>query len=510
MRIKINSLAAFLVLLAAAGGAFGQESKTGGEPQADVVRTWTDATGKFKLQATFVDFQDGRLKIKKQDGAIVSLPLTKLSKADQRFVSELLRKRRAAANAPKNDSKSAAQQGAGRASASADWPWWRGPNSNGVAAAGQTPPTSWGDQKNIIWKAPLPSRGHGSPTIVGDRIFLATADEQRQVQSVVCLSRSTGEPKWKTDLSQGGFPKIHSKNTHASQTVACDGERIFASFFHHEAIHLYALDLQGKTLWHKVAGPFNPKQYEYGYAASPLIYDEVVIVSGEYEKGGFIVAYDRRKGNEIWRTPRSKQLSFSSPIVAKVAGRDQLLLSGANRVSSYDPKNGRPLWSCAGTTNATCGTMVWEGDLVFASGGYPKSETLAVRADGSGQVVWRNGQKCYEQSMLVHNGHVYAITDAGVAYCWRAGDGQEMWKARLGGPVSASPILASGNIYLSNERGQTFVFRADPRGFELVSRNRLGDESFATPTICGNRIYLRIAEHGAGRQEYLVCIGGRE
>jgi hypothetical protein len=151
---------------------------------------------------------------------------------------------------------------------------------------------------------------------------------------------------------------------------------------------------------------------------------------------------------------------------------------------------------------------VWDGDLVFASGGYPKAETVAVKADGSGRVAWRNGTKCYEQSMLAWEGHVYAVSDAGVAFCWSAADGTERWSARVSGKPSASPVLAAGNIYVSDERGLTTVFRADPKEFKEVAKNRLGDQAYATPSFCGNRIYARVAKgSGPRRQEYLYCIG---
>ena len=131
-----------------------------------------------------------------------------------------------------------------------------------------------------------------------------------------------------------------------------------------------------------------------------------------------------------------------------------------------------------------------------------------MAADGSGKVAWRNTVKCYEQSMLAHNGYLYAVSDRGVAYCWKASDGTQMWSSRLGGNISVSPVLAGGNIYVSNERGTTFVFKANPRKFEPVARNQLGNSAFATPSICGNRIYLRIANRGSrGSQDWLYCIG---
>ena len=152
--------------------------------------------------------------------------------------------------------------------------------------------------------------------------------------------------------------------------------------------------------------------------------------------------------------------------------------------------------------------MVWDGDLVFASGGFPKSETVAIRADGSGQIVWRNNQKCYEQSMLATNGFVYAVTDNGIAYCWEAKTGKERWQARLpGGAISASPILAAGKIYATNERSTTYVFRAQPTQFELLATNPLEQEMFASATISSGQIFMRVASRQPERQETLYCLG---
>lgn len=398
----------------------------------------------------------------------------------------------------------------GQDGADADWRAWRGPGGNGIAAAGQEPPTAWSETQNVLWSAPVPGRGHSSPTVVGGRVVLTTADDAAQVQSVVAFDRATGKQVWKTDLHRGGFPpKIHTKNSHASGTVASDGERLFAVFFNGEAVHVSALDLEGKKLWQVNAGPLKPRQYQHGYGASPALYKSLVLVAVDSDDtgGGFIAALDAKTGKMKWRTARPVKSSFSSPVVAKLAGRDQLLLTGCDIVAAYDPNTGKPLWSAEGTTSATCGTMVWSGDLVFGSGGWPKSETVCVRADGSGKVVWKNTQKCYEQSLLAHDGHVYAINDVGVAFCWSAADGSEKWNARISGKASASPVLVGGNIHVSDERGTTTVFRADPKEYREVARNRLGDEALATPAFCGGRIYARVAKTSGGRQEFLYCIG---
>jgi outer membrane protein assembly factor BamB len=392
-------------------------------------------------------------------------------------------------------------------SKSRDWPWWRGPSRNGIATS--SAPTRFSDTEGYVWKTPVPGRGHSSPIVVGNRIFLATADEPLQTQSVLAFNRADGEFLWNEEISQGGFPaKNHTKNTEATPTVACDGDRLFVTFFHHQAIHVTALNLDGKKLWHKSAGAFNPKRYEYGYAPSPLIYRGTVILAAEYDGKSFLVAFDRRNGDEVWRTPRPTNISFSSPVVAHLAGKDQLIISGADQVASFDPVSGNPLWSTKGTTTATCGTVVWQGDVVFASGGFPGSETVAIQADGSGAIVWKNNQRLYEQSLLAHDGYVYALTGAGIAFCWRASDGREMWRHRLKGPVSASPVLAGDSIYWANELGTLYVIKANPEEFELVAENQVGTDSFPSPAICGGQIFLRVGDSTSGtRQEFLYCFG---
>ncbi|MBM81002.1 MAG: dehydrogenase [Planctomycetaceae bacterium] len=387
-------------------------------------------------------------------------------------------------------------------STAADWLQWRGPNGNNVAASGQRVPTSWSSSQNVVWKTNVPGRGHSSPIIVGDLIVLTTATGQSQ--SVVAFDRGSGDKKWETPISQGGFPRVHNKNTHASATACSDGKQVYATFNHHDKIEAVALSLAGKVAWKRDVGRFSPRQYQYGYAASPTLYKGKLIISGDADTGAWIKALDTRSGRVDWEQNRPTKLNWASPIVAKVAGQDQLLISGCEMIASYDPASGRPLWNQRCLTMATCGTVVWDNDTVYASGGYPKKQTVAVKADGSRQIRWANGVKCYEQSMLIHDGHIYALDDGGVAYCWHAKSGQEKWRQRLGGPVSASPLLVGDTIYASNERGTTYVYKANSSRYQEVSRNQLGNSSFASPVVVDNRMYLRVA---SGRQEALYAIG---
>ena len=392
-----------------------------------------------------------------------------------------------------------------------DWPWWRGPNRDNHAATQAEPVTTFSATENILWKVEVPGRGHASPTVVGERLFLATADEAAETQSVVAFDRQRGEILWQTKVNQGGFPaKIHPKNTHASSTVASDGERVFSIFYNHDSLQVSALSAaDGKMVWSENLGPYVPKQYEFGFGASPVIYGENVIVLGDIETGGFLTALDRKTGKRAWSTQRPKIMNYSSPTVARFGATDQLLVSGCERVAAYDPLTGKLLWEKEGASaTVTCGTVVWDGDLIFASGGYPNKLTTAVRA-GTGEIVWQNNKKIYEQSMIAYQGHLYAINDNGIAYCWSAQDGEERWSERLKGPISASPVLVGDRLYAANEAGAFFVFRANPNRWELLATNQLGDECFATPTIVGGRLYARVThvDDEGERGEMLYCVG---
>lgn len=388
-----------------------------------------------------------------------------------------------------------------------DWPMWRGADGTAVAA-GQSVPTTFGPDENVVWDVPIPGHGHSSPTIVGDRIYLATADDAAETQSVLALDRATGDQVWTTEVHSGGFPssgEMHAKSSHASCTVACDGERLFVAFLNHDAIHVTALDLEGDIVWQKEAGAFESK---FGYAPSPTLYKSSVIVAADNQGGGHISSFDRATGELNWRIDRPKVSTYASPVVRNVGGRDQLLIAGAQRVTSYDPVTGEQIWSVDGVAEACVGTAVVDGDLVIASGGYPQREILAVDAK-TGEVAWRKNDKSYVPSLLAHDGYVYMIDDKGTARCYDAATGDAKWQERLGqsGDFSASPVLADGRLYTISERGECFVIAANPDEFEVVAQIDVADEAFASPVVCGGRIYLRVADKSDGRQERLYCFG---
>lgn len=392
--------------------------------------------------------------------------------------------------------------------AAADWPWWRGPQRNGIANPDQQPPLEWDEHKNVIWKTAVPGRSHGAVTVVGDQVFVAAADEQADIQSVICLDRQSGRSRWQTDVHRGGIEREGNKKaSQASTTVACDGERLFVNFLSNKAVYTTALSRDGKQLWQTKITDYVVHQ---GYGSSPAIYGPLVIVSADNkgQPGGAVAGLDRVTGRIVWKHSRPSMPNYASPIILPVAGRDQMLLTGCELVTSYDPLSGDKLWEIEGATTECVTSTIADGQLIFTSGGYPKNHVAAVRADGSGEVVWENLVRVYVPSMLARGGYLYAVADAGVAICFEAASGKELWKGRLGGTFSSSPVMVGDKIFVTNESGTTYIYKAQPESFELIGKNELGSQVFATPTICGSRIYMRVAEEQDGRrQEMIYCLG---
>ncbi|MCA9035803.1 MAG: PQQ-binding-like beta-propeller repeat protein, partial [Planctomycetaceae bacterium] len=254
-----------------------------------------------------------------------------------------------------------------------DWPWWRGPGHDGIAEPAQTPPITWSDKQNIAWVAPVPGRGHGSPIVVGDQVVLATADKDRDVESVLCFDRTTGRQVWESVVFQGKLPKkMNEKASLASSTVACDGERFFINFLNDDAAWAIALDRQGGKLWQTRLTDYVIHQ---GYGSSPLLYGELVIVSADNksESGGVIAALNRLTGEIVWKRNRPSKPNYPSPTIVHVNGRDQLIMTGCDLVTSLNPSTGEVLWEIDGATTECVTTTVTDGTHIFTSGGYPRN-----------------------------------------------------------------------------------------------------------------------------------------
>ncbi len=391
--------------------------------------------------------------------------------------------------------------------AATDWPWWRGPSRNGVAAAGEQPPLKWSETENVLWKVAVPGKGHGSPIVVGSHVYLATADHKNDTQSLLCFDRLCGKLLWQREVHRGGLNKGgNAKSTLASSTAACDGQRVYINFLNNGAIYTTALSLDGQKIWQTKVADYVLHQ---GFASSPAVYGPLVIVSADNKGTGVLAGLERATGKIVWQQSRPKLPNYASPIILKIAGREQLILTGCVLVTSLEPLTGKKIWETKGSTEECVTSTVTDGRLLITSGGYPKSHVAALRGD-SGTTVWENNTKVYVPSMIEHQGYLYAVQDSGVAMCWKFDTGKEIWKQRLEGKFSASLLLVGENLFGFSESGRTFIYKASPKAFELIAENQLGDEVMATPAICGNCIYLRVAVRRNGeRQEMLYCISKR-
>ena len=299
--------------------------------------------------------------------------------------------------------------------------------------------------------------------------------------------------------------KPNEKASLASSTVATDGHRLFINFLNDNAVYTTAIDLSGNMLWQRKITDYILHQ---GYGSSPAVYEHLVIVSADNKSGGTIVGLNRETGEVVWRRERPEKPNYASPVIMNVAGREQLIFTGCDLVTSLDPLTGEQLWEIEGATTECVTTSVTDGKHVFTSGGFPKNHISAVAADGSGKVVWEINTRAYVPSFLQRAGFLFTALDAGIATCFSCATGDEVWKGRLGGTFSSSPVMVGDLIYATNEEGITHIFKANPQKFEKVGENKLGESVFATPAICGGRIYTRVAHEEDGkRQEYLYCIG---
>ncbi|TWU10059.1 outer membrane biogenesis protein BamB [Novipirellula galeiformis] len=388
------------------------------------------------------------------------------------------------------------------------WPAWRGPQHDGVVPD-QPLLTHWSEEQNVVWRTEVPGRGHSSPIVVANTVYLATAIQDPQKQQVLAFDGATGKSKWTTDVHTGGFPSeraVHHKATHANGTLACDGVRLYTAFLNSDAIVATALDLDGNVVWQREIGKFVSK---FGYAPSPVLYKSLVIFAADNMGGGYLAAVDGESGEIAWRVARGNISSYSSPTVANVGGRDQLLISGCGAVTSFDPASGEKRWSTPCTAEATCGTVVTSADRIFASGGYPEKETTCLSANG--EKIWSVRTKAYEPSLVLNDDRLFVVNDEGVAYCWDADTGDVIWRERLGGNFSASPIVCNDVVYVSNLSGETFVFENEKDTFKLISTNQLGDDAYASPAVAESQMFLRVGvDRGTKRHEQLVCLESKD
>jgi len=417
----------------------------------------------------------------------------------------------------------------------ANWPQWRGPDSQGVSSE-KNVPVEWTGTKNVKWKAPLQGRAHSSPIVWGKKIFLTTAIEGEKVPGaqamkhtiegkewkhpdsvgadrrytfkVMCFDRDTGRLLWERVAFAGTpYDDRHRKSSYAASTPTTDGKMIYA-FFGAEGV--YAYDMNGKLAWKQDVGKLGT--VGMGTGTSPVLFENLVILQCDQEEGtdSFIVALDKKTGQQVWRVPRKVQVSWSTPIIVRTKQRAELITSGTEAVISYAPATGRELWRSTGVDSNAIPTPITNGEIVILSAGYPKKRAFAVRLGAlSGDitntpaVLWKQEKyTAYVPSPILYGDYVYLMTDKGILTCVDVKTGEIKYEGgRVPVPATfmASPVAFGDKILLTSEDGDTYVIKAGPK-HEVIRANALGEPVFASPAIADGMIFIR-------GEKNLYCIG---
>jgi outer membrane protein assembly factor BamB len=417
-----------------------------------------------------------------------------------------------------------------------DWPSFRGAYARGVAD-GAPAPLTWDvpGGKHMRWRVPVAGLGHSSPIVWGQQVCTASAvsgqpspelkvglygditsvvDATPHRWLVMCFDKRTGKTLWER-TAHTGVPKVkrHTKSTHASSTLATDGRHIVA-FFGSEG--LFAYDMNGNEIWKKEfglldSGFFMVPDAQWGFASSPVIHDNRVIVQADVQKGSFIAALDVATGREIWRTPRHDVPTWSSPAVVTAGGQTQIVANGWKHIGGYDFATGAELWRMTGGGDIPVPTPIVAHDLIFITNAHGKMAPIyAVRPTARGDVTLKEGETAnahiawsyvrdggYMQTPLVYDNLLYVCRDNGVLSVFDAKTGQRHYQTRLADGktgFSASAVASSGRIYFTSEEGDVYVIKAGT-AFEQLAVNPLGEVAMATPAISEGVMFFRTRSH---------------
>jgi outer membrane protein assembly factor BamB len=399
------------------------------------------------------------------------------------------------------------------ASLSAQWPQFRGPDGNGIAATADVPIT-WAEGTNVRWKTPIHGRAWSSPVILDSQIWMTTATPDGRELSAVAVDQETGKILYDLKLFRVEKPQYaHPFNSYASPTPVMEPGRVYVTF---GSPGTAAIDTKtGNVLWERRDLECN---HFRGAGSSPIIFGDLLIMHFDGSDVQYVIALNKKTGKTVWRTIRSvdfKDLGadgkpeaegdyrkgFATPHVITVNGEPLLVSIGSKATYGYDPRSGKELWRIEERTNHSGSTRpVAAHGLVFYPSGFATGELLAVKPDGRGDVtsthvVWRTNQGVPKKpSILLKDDLIFMINDVGIVTCLEAKTGTVVWKSRLRGTYSASPVLASGRVYVFDEDGKTTVIEAG-REFKVLAENQLDDGFMASPAIAGRALFLRTRTH---------------
>lgn len=413
----------------------------------------------------------------------------------------------------------------------ADWPNWRGPSADGVSPE-KSLPLKWSRSESVRWRVPLGERGNSTPVISGDRIYLTQPAADRNRRMLMCLDRASGKTLWEKWLEHSAPDRTHSTNPYCSSSPVTDGKRVFAWM---GSAGFLACDVNGKELWRRELGT---QDHVWGYGSSPIIYKNLVLLNFGPGDPSFLLAMDASNGKTVWKVELPTRLpaedvakagelpkrpdgavrsdffgSWTTPIIVRASNRDEMVCNLARRVAAFDPGTGKELWTCGGFADLAYGSPApgfdGQGPLVVSLGGFGGA-ALAVRCGGAGDVtesrrIWHAPRTPARiGTALIHEGHIYSVGINGVAECLELSTGKAVWSQRLNGQqgnnaIWSSPLRNGDRIYVMNQSGDTFVYRASPK-FELVATNALEEDSNSSVVASRGEIFLRT-------HRSLWCIG---
>ena len=379
--------------------------------------------------------------------------------------------------------------------ASTDWPEFRGPTGQGHSGERGLPVT-WSETSNIKWKTAIPGGGWSSPSIQKERIWLTTATEQGRSLRVIALDFATGQISRNVEVFRlKSAAQVHSKNSFASPTPVLEGDRVYVHF---GALGTACLTQSGEIVW-KTRLEYDNGQH--GPGGSPVIYDDLLILSCDGMNTQFVVALDKTTGKVRWKKYRQGNQAYTTPLVLRLAAGDQVVSPGAFRAVSYDPKTGKELWEVKyGDGFSNVPRPVYGNGLIFICTGFQQPSLMAVRVDGRGDVTkshvaWTlNRGVSLTPSPLLIGDELYMVSDNGIASCIDSKSGKPHWQVRLGGNHSASPVYADGRIYFLNEDGESAVVTPGKQ-FNALARNQLNGRTLASMAVSGSSIFIRSDSH---------------
>ncbi|MEW6304135.1 MAG: PQQ-binding-like beta-propeller repeat protein [Verrucomicrobiota bacterium] len=394
----------------------------------------------------------------------------------------------------------------------ANWPAWRGADAQGITTE-KNLPVEWSPDKNVKWRVELPEAGNSTPIVWGDRVFVTQPVGERR--TLMCFNRVNGKVLWQVGVTTKEKEPTHNTNPYCSASPVTDGERVITSF---ASDGLYCYDFNGKELWKRT--DLGRQIHIWGNAASPVIYGNLCFLNFGPGETTYLLAVDKKTGKTVWKKDEETGYgkpptgdvkggkggnatyigSWTTPVITKVEGKDQLLMSWPRRLAAYDPATGKELWECKGLNPLVYTSPIYAEGIVVSMGGFSGS-AIAVRAGGSGDVtssrrVWQHPKSPQRiGSGVIHDGHIYIHNDPSTAMCINLKTGENVWTERMTGAAStginwSSVLLSEDKCYTITQGGDCFVFRASPK-FEMIAVNSLGERSNSSIVPSNGELFIR-------------------